>query len=79
MHDPVIGTTDRMGRVLMSEINQQDGIRELTLAELDEIAGGVTINGVDISARNLGIGQLNVDSVALGNINIGVGKLNVFV
>jgi len=55
----------------------EDILRELTDQELGEVAGG-DVNVVDIDARNVGVGQLNVDSVAIGNRNIGIGFLDFF-
>ena len=55
----------------------EDILRELTDQELGEVAGG-NVNVVDIDARNVGVGQLNVDSVAIGNRNIGIGFLDFF-
>ena len=49
-----------------------DEIRELTLAELDEVAGGVNVG--------VGIGQVQVGgaqaSVGQTNIGVGFGKVN---
>ena len=50
----------------------EDILRELTDQELGEVAGG-DVNVVDIDARNVGVGQLNVDSTAFRNLNIGIG------
>jgi hypothetical protein len=49
-------------------------IRELTLAELDEIVGGSDIN-FDFDFSDVGIGQINF-GVAFDNLNIGVGEVN---
>jgi hypothetical protein len=55
-----------------------DGIRELTLAELDEIAGGVDIDvSFDIDNSNVGIGAVNIASDVDGGLFVGVGQLNI--
>jgi hypothetical protein len=55
-----------------------DGIRELTLAELDEIAGGTDIDvSFDIDNSNVGIGAINIASDVDHQVNIGVGQLNL--
>ena len=58
----------------------EQNVRELTIPELDQIAGGVEIRDI-----NVGIGQINVNTGAVSgfgigivsenNINIGVGRL----
>ena len=49
---------------------------ELIDQDLDEVAGGSTfVNSFAFS--NVGVGQLNQDSVAIANLNIGIGQLNV--
>jgi len=53
-------------------MEDKDILRELTDQELGEVAGG-NVNVVDIDARNVGVGQLNVDSTAFRNLNIGIG------
>jgi|tagenome__1003787_1003787.scaffolds.fasta_scaffold12455506_1 hypothetical protein len=50
-------------------------IRELTLAELDEIAGG--FGDFDFDFSDVGIGQINF-GVAFDNLNIGVGEVNIY-
>src|SRR5437763_16650332 len=69
-----VGTPPRNStsrRELMSELKAQDDLRELTLAELDEVAGGqLTIN---IGNLGLGVGEVNVlGGSSHGNTNIGL-------
>jgi hypothetical protein len=54
-----------------------DGIRELTLAELDEIAGGYFDVSFDIDNSNVGIGAVNIASDVDGGLFVGVGQLNI--
>jgi hypothetical protein len=54
-----------------------DDIRELTLAELDEIVGaGHHYGGGVQQGINIGIGSINIDSNVATQINIAVGQNN---
>ena len=50
-------------------------VRELTLTELDEIAGG--FGDFNFYNSDVGIGQVNF-GVAYDNVNIGVGEVNIY-
>ena len=55
-------------------IETKDTIRELTVTELDEVAGGSY--NIKNYAWNLGVGQQNT-GISSYNINVGVGKVSL--
>ena len=48
---------------------------ELTVPELDQIAGGIRDINISIRDINVGVGQVSVNSTNFDPINIGVGRL----
>ena len=49
----------------------EQNVRELTIPELDQIAGGVEIRDI-----NVGIGQINVNTGAVSGFGIGIVSQN---
>jgi hypothetical protein len=72
----------------MIDVNVQNDVRYLTLAELDEVAGGFTLpslglssistsSNANIAGQNVGVGEISLGGSGLFNIGIGIGELNV--
>jgi len=66
--------------------------RQLTVAELDEVAGGLALPNLgqifsgsresstsitNIGGQNVGVGAISLGGFSLFNISIGIGELNV--
>jgi hypothetical protein len=61
---------------------------DVTLAELDEVAGGLTLPNLGLSSistssntntagQNVGVGEISLGGFNLLSIDIGIGELNV--
>jgi len=66
---------------ILKESTMQDMLREpveLIDQDLDRVSGGHRKSEnihINIHAKDLGIGQLNIDSVAVANTNVGAGTV----